>query len=224
MRKIIFTAILIGLSVLVSCNKDKDANEGYNPNPVPVPNYFPMAIGNYWVYDLYKVEVNQESLTDKRDSLMITNDTIINENTFYVFRGNWFPQQNVTKLYRDSMGFIINPAGEIIFTSNINNTVYYQHTLFFDSTQTDTVYYMEYLTDERIEFVDLPIGQYNAMCRTVNYITFPAEENFPDTLKYRSYKAKFIENIGQATDAVFYASAPFHYEKRLVKYHTEEQP
>lgn len=222
MRKIIFTALLLGLTVFMSCQKDND-DQKITPDPEPIANYFPLAIGNYWVYDLYKVENHQETLTNKRDSLIISNDTLIRGNQFFVIEGNWFPSNDVKYYYRDSLGYIINEKGTIIFSSVLFNEVYYTNTQYFDTTNIDTVYHIEYFTNPDLEQIALTIGEFNALTRTQNYTTFPGDESFPDTLKYRSYKSKFIEDIGQATDAVFYAGGPFHFEKRLVKYYIEEK-
>ncbi len=52
MRKIIITAFLLGIVALISCQKDNESNEYPNGQDyIEIPNYFPLAIGNYWVYE-----------------------------------------------------------------------------------------------------------------------------------------------------------------------------
>lgn len=67
------------LALLWSCSNDDDSSTGETSFIIP------LETGNYWVYDV----VNQNGNT--RDSLYISNDTIINGNTCQKFKNKWFP-------------------------------------------------------------------------------------------------------------------------------------
>lgn len=72
MKKIAFFTILFTASFFVSCSNE-DSGSGSNFET-------PLTIGNYWTYDV----VGQAGTT--RDSLYISNDTIIGSNTYKKFK------------------------------------------------------------------------------------------------------------------------------------------
>lgn len=220
MRKIIFVPFFLLMMVFVSCQKDKE-EQVITQDPVPTPNYYPLTIGNYWVYENYKVENHQETLLAEIDSLMVTKDTLIRNEMYFIIDGISKFQFTAKKVLRDSSGYLIDIAGNIMFTYLQTDEVYFSKTQYDDDG--DTIYNMQYhtaLANETIpvDIVTFPENDLNVLNRITDFITFP-NNNGPDTLKYRSVNSYFIDGIGQASDAVFYASAPFHYEKRLIRYH-----
>jgi hypothetical protein len=222
MRKIIIAAFSLGLVALISCQKDNESNK--NPSGqdyIEIPNYFPLAIGNYWVYENYKIENHQETLLDNLDSLRITKDTLIGGETFFILEGERFPPVSTKRILRDSLHYIIDNKGSIYFADEVSGFVYYNHTEYDNNG--DTLFNMQYRNEFVDEPISIPAGDFNAINRVTDFITFP-QTDLSDTLKYRSVNSYFVDGLGQITDNIFYASAPFHYEKRLVRYHIEEQP
>lgn len=70
MKNTIFFGFLMTL-VILSSKKD-------NPAQPELLNYTPLSIGNYWVYETFKVDTNgNEELLNNYDSLVINRDTII---------------------------------------------------------------------------------------------------------------------------------------------------
>ncbi|MDV6167215.1 hypothetical protein R1T16_02185 [Flavobacterium sp. DG1-102-2] len=68
------TYLLIVLGAfLVSCSSDDDSTNGNNN---PDQSYFPSEQGKYWVYDV------NSNVMNGRDSLFVTNDTLINSTTY----------------------------------------------------------------------------------------------------------------------------------------------
>ena len=74
MKKIHFLFIFSVLLLLSSCSSDDSGSESSSNFSTPI------TIGNYWTYDVE----GQAGIT--RDSLFISNDTIIGSNTYKKFK------------------------------------------------------------------------------------------------------------------------------------------
>ena len=109
--------------LLYSCSKDKPILE---PRSV-VPDYTPMSVGSYWVYDWYSVDtLGNEWPIGLTDSVYIAGDTIIGNDTFAIRVGTWyFASQPFREYWRDSAGYLVNPWGGISFSAtNFTDTLY----------------------------------------------------------------------------------------------------
>jgi len=209
--------LLIAVSIF-ACKKDQEKN--VDPQkPVPLPVYMPMEVGNYWVYQSFKVENTGETPLDKYDSVTITRDTMINDHRYFIFEGNEHSSPwHTLRILRDSSGYYVFPNGEIYFTyQKEDGEVYYEHTV-FEQNLIDTAWYVKNYNERVDQPISFPIGDYEALNRCSDYAVTPQDPNFPDSLKYRKAHSYFIENIGQANYYEFYALARFHYDKRLIRY------
>lgn len=75
--------ILLALGFIgVSCSNDDDNS---NNNDISTSDYFPMEQGKYWVYD------TPGSIENGRDSLYVSNDTVISGNTYTKFKTGDLP-------------------------------------------------------------------------------------------------------------------------------------
>lgn len=70
--------------LFVSCSSNDDTSNTPSDNGDSTPTTFmPMANGNYWTYDIENYQTNDPSnITPARDSLYISNDTVINSVTY----------------------------------------------------------------------------------------------------------------------------------------------
>lgn len=76
--------ILLALGFIgISCSSDDDSSN--NNNSDATANYFPMEQGKYWVYN------TPGSIENGRDSLYVSNDTVISGNTYTKFRTGNLP-------------------------------------------------------------------------------------------------------------------------------------
>lgn len=66
MRKLFFIAILF--AIFSACQKDDDSNQNQT---VSEPDYFPMAIGNYWVYQFTNTDTLGIVNYERIDSIFI---------------------------------------------------------------------------------------------------------------------------------------------------------
>ena len=213
-----YAILLLIVLTVFACKKD-DAVIVEPPAPAPLSVYIPMEVGNYWVYQNFKVENTGETPMDQFDSIAITRDTIIRDHRYFIFEGinNQIPS-SMMRILRDSSGYYVYSDGRIYFSDQINNKeVYFEH---ISTAQeiTDTVWYLKQYNEEVENQISFPIGSYKVRNKISDFTIFPQEPNFADTLKYRKANNYFIEDIGQASYSIFYAQANFHYDKRLVRY------
>lgn len=218
MRKIIYLSLVFLILGAVSCKKEDKQTPDVIP-PVHVPNYYPLEIGNYWVYENYQTRDGQEELMDELDSIIVVSDTMIRYERYFILDCFIEPfGSKRIRILRDSLGYITDPFGRISFTMNNPGDVFY-HTIQYDNDG-DTVIYQELSINPELEDLSLPAGDFVAINRISDFIIFPGS-NVPDSLVYRSTDAHFIDGIGQATDFLFYASGSMSYEKQLLRYHIE---
>jgi len=117
--------IMMGLIILVSCNKN-DNNE-INNEPILIPDYTPMEVGYYWVYEHVIVDSlgNETPLPHIRDSLYISKDTIIRGGKYFKFQGSNFGIFPNRKFLRDSNDYLVNEMGIVLFSSeNFKDVLY----------------------------------------------------------------------------------------------------
>lgn len=218
MKKLIsLTAILI--LFINSCKKDEVIE---CPEPEQHPVYLPLQIGNFWVYQDVRVDTNGNEFPLQKDSLYIAKDTIINGNTYSVFKGTFFPyhftsnySDSIVFIYRDSAGYLVDVHGKVQFTlQNFSDTL--------DSGASyngvDTIFTWYRKMDPIEHFITLDSWLYKSYdCPTHYDIRLP---NTP--VPKRVNHSFYSENIGIVLATYGYTMQPGEIEKRLVKYHIEE--
>ena len=103
-------------ATLIFClNSCKTNNEPINKT---MPVYLPLTVGNYWIYQHFIVDsLGNELALNRYDSVVITQDTIINGKLFYEFGG----KQNEAffhQFIRDSAEYLVNSSGGKFFSSS----------------------------------------------------------------------------------------------------------
>lgn len=74
--------IFLIATTLFSCSSSDDGGSSDNGDSTPT-NYMPLTINNYWTYDIQSYQTSDPTaVTPARDSLYISNDTIINTITY----------------------------------------------------------------------------------------------------------------------------------------------
>ena len=149
---------------------------------IPVNKYFPMKVGNYWVYEfINRLPDGSSTGSPFYDTLKIVSDTLINEQLFYLFSTNK-PTPSTQYLNTDSSGYIINQFGNISLLPSANEALYNFHYGFVGS---DTAYsYWEEFQDGFV--ASNQTGTYNCLAKIASHQAWP---NFgggmaTDTLLY----------------------------------------
>ena len=73
---------------MLSCSKEEDVEQ----LPSPPKYYFPLAVGNTWIYENLMVDtLGNEKRLNFIDIVTISDEIILNGETHYVFMGNQHP-------------------------------------------------------------------------------------------------------------------------------------
>jgi hypothetical protein len=218
-------SLLAVVLLLSACKKDVEKDPIIpDPEPEPPAVYMPLTHGSYWVYDHYRIDTTgEETFQNKSDSLVIQRDSIVNGVSYVVLEGKTFIQGSewrVIDLLRDSADCVVNLRGIPLFASEN-----YVDTLFVDKlinpTTFDTIYTAYYMMSTTPESVHVPAGTFdviNSLGMITTYFENPYQIENP-----RQMPRLYAENVGLVMDTYFFMHAPFHYERRLVRYHIGER-
>ncbi|MBN2746174.1 MAG: hypothetical protein JXR34_05560 [Bacteroidales bacterium] len=218
----ILFALALTIALFTSCKKDNnDDTNQETPNPV-TKNYFPLKIGNYWVYEQYKIDtLGVATSTNQIDSVIITRDTVINNNTYFVMEGRNYPfnggNWGIVEISRDSSGYLVNPDGFILLAPNrIGDTLATRVQLYGGN---DTMFILYGYMEQPTTPVTVQAGTFDVIdfkVSTVYYQPLP-----PGTTNPRYSHNMFAENVGRVLTSYFFSSSSNHFERRLIRYHVD---
>lgn len=124
-RYIFFFSICL---IFSSCRKDVGVlNQNSEPIPTPIVSkgYFPLSVGNYWVYKKFTKDTLGNLLGGiSLDTVKVRKDTTINGKIFYEIKGHPVLTGNISVYYcRDSADYIIYPNGYKFSLTNFTDTL-----------------------------------------------------------------------------------------------------
>ena len=212
--KYLITLIACTVLFISSCKKDVIES---NPPSKPISNYMPLTIGNYWVYDNYKVDaLGNETKLNYTDSIYVQGDTVIRGETYYVISGTYKPFLDSLSswIIRDSSGYLVDELGNIHFSStNFTDTLNSNATV----VNNDTIVFAFANMDSNPYTVSVPAGTFT----TLDYVTtfiYPYEPPYPQR-KFHKYNT---EGVGTVLQTWGYVSSTDIVEKRLVRYQIQK--
>lgn len=213
MRKLFL--VVFAISLFASCSKDKS-------NPTEKSNYFPLQIGNYWVYNHYSIDsLGNETDINKTDSVVIKRDTTINNNQYFILEGTNYPYNGdrweILDYLRDSSGYLINANGIIKCSeSNFTDTLVSKTEIIGG----DTLYFLTYQMEESSNNIIVPAGEFEA----INFKgTVVVPKDHPGIKNPRFMNNYYVDGVGKILDTYFFLSSPIISEKRLVRYNIVSQ-
>jgi hypothetical protein len=201
--------LIFSLSVFYSCTKTHITPQ--NDDAIPSNEYYPMSVGNYWVYEFVnKLPDGSIVGSSTIDSIQIVKDTLIDEKLYYVFETDK-PYANTRFTRRDSIGYIIDQHGEILLLPSADEALYKFH---YGYIGNDTAYsYWEAYIDDIS--VQTSVGAYTCMGRLAYHEMWP---NFGGNTTVDS---NLYAPIGQLIRSYSYASGGKMYGS-LINYAIEE--
>jgi len=213
MKRYILLSVAALSVVAVSCHKDKDENP---VTAVTYPNYSNLKVGNYWVYETFKVDTDgNETSQNLFDSCYVESDTTVNGNQYFnvvspvavwgsASYGSW----------RDSLHYIVSVNGTRLFSSeDFVNSLRKRAVL----NGSDTLYAVDYRMKDKDSTITTPAGTFT----TLNYnASFHLSPNLSAWGEYRNRETRYARDIGIVEENVgFYMSLPDHFTRKLVRYH-----
>ncbi|MBK9636818.1 MAG: hypothetical protein IPO63_03035 [Bacteroidetes bacterium] len=210
MKTITFITIGIVLTISISsCKKD-------STNPTNSPNFTQLKIGNYWIYERYNIDGSgNATATGIIDSCYVEKDTTINNNIYYkVIRPEVLVSNADEKFVRDSLHYIVNEYGKILFSSqNFTDTF---HHYYVTASTTDTVCEVSIKMADKNFIVSCPAGQFKTYSYKHTFLMYP---NWNSQGSPRYMDTRYAENIGIVTETFpFFANSPNYVQRQLIRY------
>jgi hypothetical protein len=213
-------SVLLFLAIpflLLNCKKEDPGGD-----PAPQPDFTRLGIGNYWIYEFYRVDTNGvETRLAETDSCHILKDSVIGNVTYFVrvsdpFRfeksgGPLVPlRYSDTALVRDSAGYLLRryaDGSQVIEFSRDD----FARVLFSDSI--GTLLYEELRMTGKDSVIEVPAGSF--VTRTACLVCYPLEPTYPWGI--RKFPYSYGRNAGLVKYAYAFYSSPIHYEGRLMR-------
>lgn len=208
MKKLVVLATLVAVA-LFACKKDEEKT-------IPRVDNMPLAVGNYWVYEVFNVDSDDVATpTGQFDTCRIISNQAIDGKIYFNFQHYPIYQNypSVVQL-RDSSGFLVDPSGTVYYAEADYETV------FSTSTNTNPAFTTSTKMDWKDQTHTVPFGTFNqtgTMLMTAN-ITEPGYQ-WPTT---RYGYTVFAKDVGIIKRRYFFFSTPGYVELRLVDFHREQ--
>ena len=186
MKRIIFLILILAIG-FSSCKKDDP-----NPEPDPIPqdsvlDYFPLSVGNYWVYERSNCDSTwTDCHTLKNDTIRITKDTLISNQKYFKIESTNPLNYYVPSFLRDSLDYIVNNNGEIIMSHTDFDTKFGEKYI----VSQDTIYHWYVQMQEEYFDIQVPAGTFNCLEKRLSF--FRHQENFEHEFNTHVYYAKGI--------------------------------
>jgi hypothetical protein len=224
-RLLICVVVTMTCITFFSCKKKKTTEpeeEITSPPPTPVyPTYLALKPGNYWIYELFQVNEDGSSKSlHEFDSSYVEKDTMIRgQNYRKIHKYDFAFQRPVVQYLKDSLHYIVNSNGKILFSSQDFTTefnVIYQTQKLNPSLPEDTLYRISLKMDDRKETVIVPCGTFDAYDAKTTYKPYPPFDLKMDT---RYMHSRYSKDVGLILETQsIYTTVPDFTEKRLVRY------
>lgn len=216
-----FILYYIATAMLFSFNSCKTENE---PSIETQPVYLPMSVGNYWIYQHFIVDsLGNERPLNSFDSVVITNDTLINNKLYYEFGGK---QNNIHfhKFLRDSVGYLVTDNGNKIFSPiNFKDTLYKQNDSLEFNKMNRLIYKFRIKMESVSEIKTTAAGDFNTL-NARGYLTtyyYDSSANLIDFI-IASQNTYYAKNVGIIIQEYQYYNDMKEYkrkfERRLIRY------
>lgn len=208
---------IVAVFFMFSCQKDEN-----NDSQQPKANYWPLAIGNYWVYQHVVNFSDTETIYSKLDSIYINRDTTINGNRYFIIEGIYQPyfdgKKGIVHIVRDSSDCIVSSTGRVILAENNYNGVLYNYPG-IEPVSHDTLYYMSAKMEKVSSPVTVPAGTFEVINKKETLFT---TIDIPGIDNPRYADNYYANNVGQIVKTFYYLSEARPMQKRLLRYHISQ--
>lgn len=223
--KYVFSFQILALLLFNSCKKEESPpfnDLENNPNvSAKATDYYPLEVGNYWIYETFQVDTLGNERTLRVDSVVITSDTVIDGKRQFYIGSVKYPRTDVTayRRIRDSSDCIVDQFGRI--TLSVNNFTDTLHTQLMLSGN-DTIEYVAYKMEKHNGQVEVPAGVFSDL------LNFKGEvySSWYVWNNGRNFNRYFQKGVGEVLSTYFYINQPrgrTTTERRLIRYHIKEE-
>ena len=178
--------------------------------------YMPLAIGNYWIYEIvsFNTTTHTGTILPYSDTIRIIDSTFINgHNYFKIETDRWLSSEawKDTLYWRDSIGYLVDLAGNIQFTAiDFDNP--------FKHKDVIQGLYREYSIKDSVFVALTPLGTFDCL----DFKGYYWRNGMKDcSSTFHNY---YSEDVGLVYQNVFYASGnnASDFQRSLIEYHIEK--
>lgn len=207
MKKVMFACGVISI-LFVACKKKELEIQAENQNQ-DTTYEFPTSEGSYWIYQWSEVDsTGVETALNQYDSLFVIGDSVINGNTYAVYRSVNFSGFENIYLQRDSSGFIVDNHGNVSFTYMDFDVIYSQ-----GSEPGLWDYYSQYLSGPFT--ISLPIGTFQTIAAEhFIYSQNGSPINSCGDME-QSFKTYYASGVGQVLQETAFSSSYYTQCKKM---------
>lgn len=214
MRITLLWTLTLLTTVVCSCKKKKTDS----PSATVYENYAQLKVGNYWVYEQFEIDIAGHAVSKNIfDSCFVEKDTMIDSKSYFkVVKPNPYSISQTDILFlRDSLHYIVNSNGKIIFSSIDFSTIF--DTNYILSSPGDTVCQIIKQMTERNQIVTTPAGSFVTSNAKEVFFMYPSWVSAGNP---RNKDTRYAKDIGIVSETLpFFLSNPNYIERRLVRYH-----
>jgi len=208
MKHILLFAVIVTMA-LTSCKKE-NTNTTEQPLQESVLDYYPLAVGNYWLYAVSSCDSTWTVCNPMRiDSNYISKDTVMNGLTYFKIEGQKISNSDPW-FVRDSLDYIVDEKGSILFSNTDFETILYEE---YVVGNPDTLYHWYYKMDPVPFVVSVPVGEFTCLDNKMSF--FRINEQFQHEFNAHSAFAKYI---GPVYQQAMFASSTGGMKRELVGY------
>ena len=217
--KHLFAFMAFSILFFSSCKKE-EMNNNESCSPTVNPDYMPLTIGSFWVYEDIKIDsLGNELSLNNRDSMWVAYDSVINNKTYAAIKGVYSPfnmptsPDSIIMLLRDSSGYLVDHTGKIEFAApKLTDTI--------DSgismNGSDTLFEWHQQMDPIVQSITVQAGTFNTLDFQTTFFSYLIVVPPNPRINHKH----MAENVGIIMETYSYASQKnSHIEKRLVNYY-----
>lgn len=206
MKRLILFTIAISIS-LVSCKK---GNDGQNIQNKSVLEYYPLKVGNYWVYQTSNCDSTWTNCDSVRmDTNYVSKDTLIDGLQYYKIAGKKLINSSPVYL-RDSLNYIVDYGGNVKFSDNDFQNIFHENYIIQNN---DTLFHYYYKMQEDPTTFAVPMGNFS--CLDFRLSLFRRTESFNHEFTGHSAYSK---GVGLVYESILFATTTSGMKRELVSY------
>ncbi len=213
----LLSTLCLVVCTFLSCKKDKICTPSIACSATA--DYLPLAVGNYWIYEVtnYNLSTYSGTIMPYSDTIEVIDKVFFNGMEYYEIAINVWLSPLVPKdtvYWRDSIGYIVDQKGNVQFTA-IDFDQVFQHKDIFP-IQLD--FSLEYQIKDSIVYELTPAGLFECL----DFKGHLFRDGITDYNKaYHNYYTEGIGLVYQNT-SFFSASSPIDIRRSLKEYHLME--
>ena len=195
--------------LIISCSKEDPISSG---EMIP-DSIIPFTVGNYWIYQSYLEDENGVlQPKSSTDSMYIESSQMINGIEYFNVNNYSVASSNVTTVLRDSLGYLVNDSGQIVYSPNDDGGVLFENVLPYHD---EANIYISYSLESTVS-LDTPAGTFETK-KIVGDVDF-SETNFECDKQNLAY---YADGVGRVREDLFFASSCNVLYRELLRYNIQ---